>query len=226
MGAPSKIDLINSALISIGQEPLTNIDIAEYMSPVAVAIRAKEDLVRRKLLRMNDWNCARVVAELPKVKLDSNHTGWKYVYELPANPECLRVVQVSLDEGETYIDLDDYYNYNRGPRESLFDLDGTRLLSNAEKIFIKYTADIDPAKFDAALAPAYVAMLAAELAYCLPASVSLAEYMVKLAKIELRNAKSLNARERNIHRPEGEVIGIRYGHSDRYLRVDMSDELD
>ena len=29
-----------------------------------------------------------------------------------------------------------------------------------------------------------------------------------------------------IHRPEGEVIGIRYGHSDRYLRVDMSDELD
>lgn len=226
MGTPSKIDLINSALISIGQEPLTNIDIAEYMSPVAVAIRTKEDLVRRKLLRMNDWNCARVVAELPKVKLDSNHTGWKYVYELPANPECLRVVQVSLDEGETYIDLDDYYNYNRGPRESLFDLDGTRLLSNAEKIFIKYTADIDPAKFDAALAPAYVAMLAAELAYCLPASVSLAEYMLKLAKTELRNAKSLNARERNIHRPEGEVIGIRYGHSDRYLRVDMSDELD
>ena len=226
MGAPSKIDLINSALISIGQEPLTNIDIAEYMSPVAVAIRTKEDLVRRKLLRMNDWNCARVTAELPKVKLDSNHTGWKYVYELPANPECLRVVQVSLDEGETYIDLDDYYNHNRGPRESLFDLDGTRLLSNAEKIFIKYTADIDPAKFDAALAPAYVAMLAAELAYCLPASVSLAEYMMKLAKIELRNAKSLNARERNIHRPEGEVIGIRYGHSDRYLRVDMSDELD
>ena len=207
-------------------EPATSIDIAEYMSPVAVAIRTKEDLVRRKLLRMNDWNCARVVAELPKVKLDSNYTGWKYVYELPANPECLRVVQISLDEGETYIDLDDYYNYNRGPRESLFDLDGTRLLSNAEKIFIKYTADIDPAKFDAALAPAYVAMLAAELAYCLPASVSLAEYMAKLAKIELRNAKSLNARERNIHRPEGEVIGIRYGHSDRYLRVDMSDELD
>lgn len=225
MGAPSKSDLINSALISIGQEPLVNLDDADYMSPVAVAVKSKADLVRRKLLRMNDWNCARVSAELPKIKMENNYTGWKYVYELPANPECLRVVQVSVDEGETYIDLDDYYNYNRGPHESLFDLDGTRLLSNAEKIFIKYTADIDPAKFDAALAPAYVAMLAAELAYCLPASVSLAEYMVKQAKAELKNAKSLNARERNIHRPEGEVIGIRYGYSDRYLRIDMSDEL-
>ena len=39
----------------------------------------------------------------------------------------------------------------------------------------------------------------------------------------MRAAKSLNARERNILRPEGEVIGIRYG-GDKYLRVDMSDQ--
>lgn len=225
MTAPSQIDLVNSALTSIGQEPLASLDDADYISSVAVAVRNKVDIVRRKLLRMNDWNCARITAKLAQIIVTDNLSGWDYQYALPTDPECLRVVQISVDGGKTYIDLDDYYNYNKGPREALFDLDGTRLLSNAPEIYIKYTADIDPAKFDATLAPAYVAMLAAELSYCLPASVSLAEYMARVAKMELRNAKSLNARERNIHRPEGEVIGIRYGHSDRYLRVDMSDEL-
>ena len=48
------------------------------------------------------------------------------------------------------------------------------------------------------------------------------------AKQELKAAKSLNARERNILRPEGEVIGIRYGSAEweRKLRVDMSDEIE
>jgi hypothetical protein len=108
----------------------------------------------------------------------------------------------------------------------LFDIDGKQILSNSPEIYIKYTADIDPAKFDSVLAPAFVAMLAAELSYCLPASVSLSEYMTKVARQKLKSAKSLNARERNIHRPEGEVINVRYGYSDRHLRVDMSDELD
>lgn len=226
MTAPSQIDLVNSALISIGQEPIVSIDDADYMSPTVVAVKHKVDIVRRELLRSNDWNCARVTAKLAQVAMEDNYTGWEYVYELPSDPECLRIVQISVDGGKSYIDLDDYYNYNRGPRESLFDKDDNRILCNSQEVYIKYTADIDPAKFDSALASAYVAQLAAELAYCLPASVNLADYMAKTAKQKIRSAKSLNARERNIHRPEGEVIGIRYGHSDRYLRVDMSDELD
>ena len=226
MARPSQIDLINSALISIGQEPIVSLDVTDDISPVVVAVKTKVDLVRRKLLRMNDWNCARRTAKLAQVSTDKNVTGWDYVYMLPLDPECLRVVQISVDSGKSYIDLDNYYNYNNGPRDTLFDIEGTQLMSNAPEVFIKYTADIDAALFDSTLAPVYVAMLAAELAYCLPASVSLGEYMVKLARTELKNAKSLNARERNIHRPEGEVIGIRYGGGDRYLRVDMSDELE
>jgi cobalamin biosynthesis Mg chelatase CobN len=226
MTAPSHIDLVNSALISIGQEPIVALEDADYMSPVVVAVKDKTDLVRRELLRSNDWNCARTTAKLAEVLMDNNYTGWKHVFQLPADPECLRVVQISVDGRQTYIDLDDYYNYNRGPREALFDIDGKQILSNSPEIYIKYTADIDPAKFDSVLAPAFVAMLAAELSYCLPASVSLSEYMTKVARQKLKSAKSLNARERNIHRPEGEVINVRYGYSDRHLRVDMSDELD
>lgn len=227
MAKPGYIDLINAALVSIGQEPIQSLDNVEDVSPVVTAVKAKVDIVKRKLLRCNDWNCARITKALARLK-NVNTRGWKYAYQIPKAPECLRVVQVSIDKGETYIDLDDYYNRNAGPREALFDLDGDIFLCNIEDVHVKYTADIDAAKFDASLASAFVAQLAAELAYTLPASVSLADYMTRLAKQELKSAKSINARERNILRPEGEVIGIRYGDwsATKNLRVDMSDELE
>ena len=226
MAKPGYIDLINAALVSIGQEPIQSLDNIEDVSPTVTAVKAKVEIVKRELLRCNDWNCARVTTSLAQLA-NVNTRGWQYAYQLPTAPECLRVVQISVNEGETFIDLDDYYNRNAGPREALFDIDGSILLSNIPNVHIKYTADIDPAKFDANLASAFVAKLAAELAYALPASVSLADFMMKLAKQKLKEAKSLNARERNIIRPEGEVIGIRYGSSEfeRRLRVDMSDEL-
>lgn len=227
MAKPGYIDLINAALVSIGQEPIQSLDNVEDVSPVVTAVKAKTDIVKRKLLRCNDWNCARITTPLNQLT-GVNTRGWKYAYQLPHTPECLRIVQVSIDKGETYIDLDDYYNRNAGPREALFDLDGDIFLCNIEEVHVKYTADIDAAKFDASLASAFVAQLAAELAYTLPASVSLADYMARLARQELKSAKSINARERNILRPEGEVIGIRYGDwsATKSLRVDMSDELE
>lgn len=223
MAKPSLVDLVNAALVSIGQEPVVSLDNTETVSPTVTAVRAKVDICKRKVLRMNDWNCARVSARLAKLK-ENTRSGWKYAYQLPTEPECLRIVQVSVDDGETFIDLDEYYNHNAGPKEALLDLDGDVILANTEQMCIKYTADIDAANFDASLASAFVAQLAAELAYSLPASVTLAQHMLKVARLEMKSAKDINARERNVLRPEGDVIGIRYGYSDRSLRVDMSDE--
>lgn len=225
MARPALIELVNAALVRIGQEPIVSLDNVETVSSTVTLVRATVSIVKRKLLRNNDWNCARVTAKLVKSK-DNPGTGWKNAFIIPEEPECLRIVQISVDNGESYIDLDEYYNWHSGTKEALFDVDENKLLCNADEVYIKYTADIDAAKFDAALASAFVAQLAAELAYALPASVSLAEYLQKLARRELKEAKSLNARERNILRPEGEVIGIRYYNSDKHLRVDMSDEME
>lgn len=225
MTKPALIDLVNAALVKIGQEPIVSLNKIDDISPTVTAVRSQVYVVKRKLLRMNDWNCARITVKLSRVASSvAENLGWDYAYALPEDPECLRIVQISIDGGKRFIDLDDYYNRNAGLRETLFDVDRNYLLCNAESVFIKYTGDIDAAQFDSALASAFVAMLASELAYSLPASVSLAEYLYKVAKQELRNAKSINARERNILRPEGEVIGIRYSDSDRCLRVDMSDQ--
>lgn len=224
MTRPALIDLVNAALVRIGQDPIASLTVTNTTSPIVTAVNAQVNIVKRKLLRINDWNCARRTARLTQVATNSNVSGWKYMFTLPTDPECIRVVQISLDNGLSYINLDEYYNRNSGPKETLFDLDGLYLLCNVSPLYIKYTADIDAAYFDPALASAFVALLAAELAYSIPASVSLAEYLQKMAKQELKNAKSANARERNILRPEGEVIGVRYNNLDKGLRVDMSDQ--
>lgn len=225
MTKPAFIDLINAALVTIGQEPIVSLDDTSTVSSIVTSVKAKAELCKRELLRSNDWNCARKTAKLAIIP-GAVTQGWQYVYQLPTNPECLRVVQISLDSGQNYVDLDEYYNTNAGPKEALFDIDGHQLLCNSPKVYIKYTADVDAALFDAGLAQAFVYQLAAELSYSLPASVSLAEFMVKIYRQKLKAAKSQNARERNILRPEGDVIGIRYGTGDKTLRVDMSDQME
>lgn len=224
MTKPALIDLVNAALVTIGQDTIASLTTSSTTSPIATAVNAKVNLVKRKLLRINDWNCVRRTAKLTQLSTGAETSGWAYKFSLPSDPECLRVVQISVDSGKTYIDLDEYYNRNSGPKETLFDIDGAYLLCNVTPVYIKYTADLDASYFDPALASAFVAALAAELAYSIPASVSLAEYLQRMAKIELKNAKSANARERNILRPEGDVISIRYGYSDKGIRVDMSDQ--
>ena len=94
-------------------------------------------------------------------------------------------------------------------------------------MWIKYTGLVDAAMLDPFLASAFSARLAAELSYAIPASTSLAQYLDQIANKKLKKAKSRNALNRNILNPEGEVIGCRYhGHSDRHVRVDMSEEME
>lgn len=220
--ALSLIDIVNDALATLGEQPIVNLD-KENATSTSILVRMKYPLVQRSILMEADWNCARRTQKLSR--LDSPpKLGWQYVFQLPTDPECLQITQVSVDNGETFIDLNAYYNWNAGPKESLFDIDGDNLLSNVDTIWIKYTALISPSEFDPFLAAAFSAQLAAELAYAIPASASLSQYLASEANRKLKKAKSRNALNRNIIRPEGEVIGIRFNAGDKYIRVDMSDE--
>lgn len=219
------IDLVNDALASLGEQPIVNLD-KENATSTSVLVRMKYPLVQRTILMEADWNCARITVKLARLANQPSR-GYKYTYKLPTDPECLHVHQISLDNGETFIDLNAYYNWNAGPKEALFDIDGNMLLCNSENVWIKYTGLIDPSKFDPFLAAAFSAQLAAELAYAIPASTTLADYLAQVANRKLKKAKSRNALDRNILNPEGEVIGIRYtGVIDKHLRVDMSEEME
>lgn len=218
------INLVNDALATLGEQPIVNLD-KDNSTSTSVLVNMKYPLVQRTVLMEADWNCARVTTKLARLANVQNK-GYKYVFQLPKDPECLHVQQISIDGGETYIDLNAYYNWNAGPKEALFDIDGDTLLCNNEEVWIKYTGLIDPAKFDPFLASAFSAQLAAELAYAIPASTSLAQMLEQVARQKMKKAKSRNALDRNILQPEGEVIGIRYyGGEGRRTRVDMTEEM-
>ena len=219
------IEIVNDALATLGEQPIVDLK-KENATSTSILVNQKYPLVLRALLMEDDWNCARITQKLAKLN-KKTRKGYKYTYQLPKDPECLGVRQISLNDGETFIDLNAYYNYNAGPKESLFDIDQDELLCNAETVWIKYTGLVDAAMLDPFLASAFSARLAAELAYAIPASTSLAQYLDQIATKKLKKAKSRNALNRNILNPEGEVIGCRYhGHSDRHVRVDMSEEME
>lgn len=218
------IEIVNDALATLGEQPIVNLE-KENATSTSILVLNKYPLVQRALLMEADWNCARRTQKLVRLDLPATN-GYKYTFQLPKDPECLHVHQISIDNGESYVDLNAYYNWNAGHKDSFFDIDDDKLLCNSETVWIKYTALIDPSKFDPFLATAFSAMLAAELAYAVPASTTLADYLNRLAHKKLRKAISRNALDRNIIRPIGEVVGCRYNEGiDRHLRADMSGEI-
>lgn len=220
--ALSLIDLVNDALATLGEQPIVNLE-KENATSTAILVRMKYPLIQRSLLMEADWNCARITQKLSRLS-ERSIRGFQYSFQLPTDPECLQIQQISVDNGETFLDLNAYFNWNQGPKEAIFDIDEDKLLCNSETVWVKYTGLIDPAKFDPFLASAFSAKLAAELAYAIPASASLGQYLEQIANKKLRKAKSRNALTRNILHPEGEVIGIRFTNTGEKIRVDMSEE--
>lgn len=222
--ALSLIDIVNDALATLGEQPIVNLE-KENATSTATLVRMKYPLVQRALLMEADWNCARRTQKLSRLAYPPM-SGYQYAFQLPTDPECLHVQQISIDGGDSFVDLNAYYNWNAGPKESIFDIENDMLFCNSPEVWIKYTGLIDPAEFDPYLQAAFSAQLAFELAYAIPASASFAQYLETVAKKKLNKAKSRNALDRNILRPEGEVIGIRYGgpETEKFMRVDMSEE--
>lgn len=216
------IDLVNDALATLGEQPVVSLDKENATSTVTL-IRMKYPIIQRTILMEADWNCARITAKLSRLA-DPPKRGWQYSFQLPTDPECLHVHQISIDDGMHFIDLNEYYNFHAGPKESLFDRDGDVLLCNSPSVWIKYTGLVDVSHFDPFLAAAFSAQLAAELAYAIPASASLAQLLLQEANRKLKKAVSRNALDRNVVRPQGEVIGIRHWGYGGHVRVDMSSE--
>lgn len=220
--ALSLIDLVNDALATLGEQPIVNLE-KENATSTSILVRMKYPLIQRSILMEADWNCARITQKLSRLA-DSPRNGYQYAFQMPTEPECLQLQQISVDGGDSYIDLNAYYNWNAGPKEAIFDIDGDTILCNNDTVWVKYTGLVDVSRFDAFLAAAFSAQLAAELSYAIPASASLGQYLEAVANKKLKKAKARNALARNILRPEGEVIAVRGGGPEKYIRVDMSDQ--
>lgn len=200
--------MVNRALATIGERPVINLD-EDNKNPTAILVKSVVEMVISSILIETDWNCARKIEKLEQIPIQEDVTGIGYTYSYKLPDTCLQVRQVSLNGGKSFIAINDYYNWNSGPKEISFDIEDGFLLSNSPSVIIKYTSVIDPSKFDPLLAEAFSAKLAAELAYAITASTSNADYLAQVANRKLKKAVSRNALNRNVVRYEGEVIGAR-----------------
>ena len=171
--AISKTDILNKALTLVGAAPVISID--DQTTNARNLSRVYETALR-SLLSETKWNFA-TTRSLLSVVTDTpawNDIGETYVYQKPAN--LIRIFGVSAN--------------NVAWRE-----EGDLIYSDTQGLGIRYTYYLDdPSKYSAAFIDAFVDRLAADIAYSIVNSSTLAEKFYKMYEsVSLPRAQSANA---------------------------------
>lgn len=167
----SAVELCNGALMRLGASAILALDEDSKAARLCAQFFPR---VRDAVLRCHPWNCALARADLARLAT-SPIFGFANAYQLPS--DCLRVLALA-DEGIS------------------FRIEGRMLLCDAEAAQILYIQCVsDPTQFDPLLGEAIVARLAAELAYPIANSTTLAQSMMQLYERKLREARGVDSQE-------------------------------
>jgi hypothetical protein len=174
--ATSSVEICNSALVKIGAARIGSLS---DDTKAAKICNEQYDKLRKKLLRSHPWNFA-----LARVALaDTGNTpSYDYTNEFALASDVLRVLETDLLEGSAW-----EIEQNGSTRV---------LLCNSDSVKIKYIKDItDTTIFSSDFEEALSFLLAADLAYALTNSRSLAADMYRAYKAEVAEARSFDAQE-------------------------------
>jgi len=165
----SRTDIANLALVHLGAPTIMNLD---EDSKNARLLKRIFDLVLEQVLRDHPWNCAIRRATLAQLEAVPAF-GYSYAYQKPA--DCLRVLGLVGDTGgNVHPDLE-------------YKLEGDQLLTDESAAQLKYVARVtESGNWDASLAGALAARLAAEAAYAVTGNAELKKAMM----VEYDRAKS------------------------------------
>jgi len=149
----SIISICNSALIKLGQDPITTIDDNNKRAKIC---KEQYDKVRKELLSAHPWNFAIKRAELTTFSVPVY--GFGLAYDLPV--DCLRVLRTNDDDFTDYI------------------IEAGKLLTNEPTMYIEYIADIaDDTKYTATFTEVMSWALAYDLSYSLVGSRNFSDYI-------------------------------------------------
>jgi len=136
---------------------------------------------RDLVLRLHPWNFAVTRATLAQLS-DTPAYEYSYQYALPADPYCLRVLEMQYKDYVFKIEH--------------FASQGRVLLTNEGTAKILYIARVtDTAQFDSMFVDVLTAKLAVDLAYPVTNSVKLQEQMQRLFQQKLSEARSVDGQE-------------------------------
>ena len=167
----TKVDICNSALSKIGVDPIDNFD---EDSQAARECKQIYDLRRRKLLRSHFWNFAVGRVELT-ADVATPAFGFSTQFSLPS--DYIRMIELN-------------------DREKCYKIEKGKLLVSSDTAKLRYVQDIeDVDAFDDTFVEALAYDIAAELAFTLTQSASLAQAMYDKFLLELKDTRSFDAQD-------------------------------
>ncbi|MGB8276100.1 MAG: hypothetical protein WCF16_12625 [Alphaproteobacteria bacterium] len=170
----SVVSICNRALDLLKADPITSL--ADNSEAARLCARNYEP-VRDAVLRAYPWNAAERRVSLAAL---SDAPAWGYARQFQLPVDCLRVLTLENQEAGAQ-----------------YRIEGRRVLTDeAAPLNILYLARVtDPAELDALLADTIAARLAADLAYPLTGSTSLAQAMFTTYQAKLAEARRCDAQE-------------------------------
>lgn len=167
----TQVGICNAALIKIGARTIMALDGTSKESRLCTE---RYDDIRDQVLRDHPWNFATKRATLAQLT-ETPDFGYTFQYQLPN--DCLRVLKVN-DNEEDYV------------------IEERKILTDTASVDLIYIARItDPNIYDASFINALSFRLAAELAYPITSSRSLAEDLTANYAAALRKARGNDAAE-------------------------------
>lgn len=176
--ATSPVQIVNSALILIGAEPINSLSDTSKSAKIA---NRMYDLLRKEVLLSHPWNFAVARKELSATV---NTPEYDYAYEYTLPSDVLRVLDTNLPIGEPW-----EIGLNPATGDKV-------LMTDSSSIKIKYIKDLtDTTLFTPTFEQALAARMAAHFAYSLVQSASLQQNMYAFYKDLLSSARSFDAQE-------------------------------
>lgn len=197
---PSVVDICNEAMDLLGASTIISLT---QDSKEARLCNRRFDTVRDSVLRNHIWNIA-LTRKTIAADAVAPDFGFTYQYTLPTEPYCLRVVSFWNSVVNNEIAA---YDSN-----VMYKIEGRKILSNEGTCKITYISRVTNTEdYDSLLSSTIAYRLAADTAYNITGSMSVAQNMQALYEARLREAKGVDAMEGYPEQPQAnEYIEVRF----------------
>lgn len=172
---PSEIDICNLALLKLGDERITSFTEGTDRATLCALVYP---LIRDAVLRAHPWNFALRRATLAQLATAPVY-DYRYAYQLPTDPYCLRVLDTDLDQDN-----------------DRWKIEGRTLVCDASSVSIRYIARVtDPMEYDSLFVEALATRLAAEIADAITGDVRRKQLLMQEYLLKLQEARQADGHE-------------------------------
>jgi len=172
------VSICSNALRRLGDDPITSFSDDTERARLCNAFFPD---ARDHILRSHPWNFAITRASLSKLSAVPKY-GYAYMYSLPNDPYCLRVLEMEFPDYIFKIENDA--------------TNGRVLLTDQDAAKILYVARItNPSLYDSMFVDLLTAKLSVDLCYAVTGSTALQTQMDKTYQQKLSEARSIDGQE-------------------------------